>query len=129
MIKGQFPKGSFPGWRTMTAAQRYNARADAIYAEARRLDEKHAREAGWFPTREAHVMFKDAEPGQVCRHLREGEVYQPDTDSYMTVPLRHADSWYAAVRMDQLPKPTTYTAQDKLDDLSVAHQWRHDRGE
>ena len=28
----------FPGWRTMTAAQRYNARMDAIWEEARRLE-------------------------------------------------------------------------------------------
>lgn len=26
----------FPGWRTMTAAQRYNARKDAIFEDARR---------------------------------------------------------------------------------------------
>jgi hypothetical protein len=32
------PKPSkFPGWRHMTAAQRYNARKDAIFEEARRL--------------------------------------------------------------------------------------------
>lgn len=35
MAKNQFPKGSFPGWRTMTAAQRYNARAAAIFDRAR----------------------------------------------------------------------------------------------
>lgn len=35
MTKGQFPKGSFPGWRTMTSAQRYNAKADAIWEAAK----------------------------------------------------------------------------------------------
>lgn len=28
--------GRFPGWRTMTAAQRYNARKDAIFDDARK---------------------------------------------------------------------------------------------
>lgn len=36
----------FPGWRTMTAAQRRNAKADAIFAEAY---ERAARAAGWAP--------------------------------------------------------------------------------
>ena len=36
MSRSRFPKGSFPGWRTMTAAQRYNARYDAIWDDARR---------------------------------------------------------------------------------------------
>lgn len=29
--------GKFPGWRTMTKAQRYNAKLEAIFDEARRL--------------------------------------------------------------------------------------------
>lgn len=39
MRKLKAPKGSFPGWRTMTSAQRYNARKDLIFEEARRLEE------------------------------------------------------------------------------------------
>ena len=30
-------KAKFPGWRTMTAAQRHNARQDAIIEQARAL--------------------------------------------------------------------------------------------
>lgn len=30
-------KVKYPGWRTMTAAQRYNAKMDAIWEQARRL--------------------------------------------------------------------------------------------
>lgn len=40
-------KARFPGWRTMTAAQRYNARKDAIFDRAYELA---ARKAGWAPT-------------------------------------------------------------------------------
>lgn len=36
----------YPGWRTMTAAQRYNAKADAIFNGAYELA---ARNAGWAP--------------------------------------------------------------------------------
>lgn len=64
--------------------------------------EEKARAAGWFPTREAHVMFKGADPGQVCRHLKGGETYDEETDSYMSRPLRHANSWDHAVEMDKL---------------------------
>lgn len=35
MAKGQYPKGSFPGWRTMTSAERYNARMFAMFERAR----------------------------------------------------------------------------------------------
>jgi len=31
----------FPGWRHMTGAQRYNAKAEAIWAEARRLEREN----------------------------------------------------------------------------------------
>ena len=65
--------------------------------------EQKARAAGWFPTREAHIMFRDGDPAGVCRHLdRSGDKYQPDTDSYMSTPLRHADNWEDACRMDKL---------------------------
>lgn len=37
----------FPGWRTMTGAQRRNARMDAIFASAYELA---ARKAGWNTT-------------------------------------------------------------------------------
>lgn len=37
MSKGQFPKGTFPGWRTMTAAQRHNAKMAAIFDRAKKL--------------------------------------------------------------------------------------------
>lgn len=40
--------GKFPGWRTMTAAQRYNAKMDAMFDEARRL-ERERRKAGLEP--------------------------------------------------------------------------------
>ena len=30
-------KSKYPGWRTMTASQRYNARYERIWSEARRL--------------------------------------------------------------------------------------------
>jgi hypothetical protein len=61
------------------------------------LEEK-ARAAGWYPTREAHVMF--AQSTGVCRHLREGETYTEATDSYMSRPLRHAANWLEALAMD-----------------------------
>jgi len=38
---------TFPGWRTMTGAQRRNAKADAIFDGAYELA---ARAAGWAPT-------------------------------------------------------------------------------
>jgi hypothetical protein len=37
MASKQFPKGSFPGWRTMTSAERYNARMHLIFERARVL--------------------------------------------------------------------------------------------
>lgn len=37
----------FPGWRTMTGAQRRNAKSDAIFDSAYELA---ARNAGWTPT-------------------------------------------------------------------------------
>lgn len=40
-------QAKFPGWRTMTASQRYNARMDAIFNDAY---EREARKAGWAPT-------------------------------------------------------------------------------
>jgi predicted RNA-binding Zn-ribbon protein involved in translation (DUF1610 family) len=44
MRKLNAPKGSFPGWRTMTGAERYNARMAWICEEARRLEAaKHGR--------------------------------------------------------------------------------------
>jgi hypothetical protein len=64
--------------------------------------EEKARAAGWFPTREAHVMFRGADESQVCRHLKGGETYNGETDSLMSRPLRHADSWEHAVAMDKL---------------------------
>ncbi len=90
-------KPKFPGWRTMTAAQRYNAKADALFDAAY---EREARKGGWFPTCEAHIMFRQG--SGVCRHLKDGETYQPDTDSLMSVPLRHASSWRDACKMDDL---------------------------
>ena len=65
--------------------------------------EEKARAAGWFPTREAHIMFRNGDPAGVCRHLKKGERYTEATDSLMSVPLRHADSWEDACRMDKLP--------------------------
>lgn len=65
-------------------------------------DEKRARAAGWFPTREAHTMFRNGDPFGVCRPLVGGDKYQSETDSYMSVPLRHADDWYDACEMDKL---------------------------
>lgn len=62
--------------------------------------EAKARELGWFPTREAHVMFRDGDPAGVCRHLRKGEVFNGDTDSLMSSPLRHADNWEEAIAME-----------------------------
>lgn len=43
-------------------------------------EELLARQAGWFPTREAHVLFAEGPKGRVCRHLRVGEHYNEDTD-------------------------------------------------
>ena len=37
MANQQFPKGTFPGWRTMTGAQRRNAKMAAIFDRARDL--------------------------------------------------------------------------------------------
>jgi recombinational DNA repair protein RecR len=31
----------YPGWRTMSAAQRYNAKKDRIFSEAKALQEKY----------------------------------------------------------------------------------------
>lgn len=59
-----------------------------------------ARAAGWFPTRESHVMFRQS--AGVCRHLGESDTYNSDTDSYMSSLLRHADSWSEACKMDKL---------------------------
>jgi len=60
--------------------------------------ETKAREAGWFPTCEAHVMFQSSTG--VCRHLRKGETYTDNLDSYMSVPLRHARNWEQALLID-----------------------------
>lgn len=62
--------------------------------------ERLARDGGWFPTNTAHIAFKDARG--VCRHLKAGETYTDNLDSLMSVPLRHAGSWRAAVTMDKL---------------------------
>lgn len=59
-----------------------------------------ARSNGWFPTCEAHIMFKSSKT--VCRHLKSGEVYSDDTDSYMSAPLRHAKNWKEACKIDNL---------------------------
>ena len=37
IIKNRRPKAKIPGWRTMTQAQRTNARYDRIWEEAKRL--------------------------------------------------------------------------------------------
>jgi hypothetical protein len=63
-------------------------------------EEAAARKAGWFPIKEAHVMFREGTG--VCRHLVGGEVYNSETDSYMSTPLRHANSWKEACEMDKL---------------------------
>jgi len=65
-------------------------------------NEEKARAAGWFPTREAHIMFRDGDPAGVCRYLGKGDCYDSDTDSYMSSPLRHADNWEGACKMDKL---------------------------
>ena len=57
MIRGQFPKGSFPGWRTMTAAQRYNARADKI----------------WEAAKDAKTRFNASSRGPVASAVAQGE--------------------------------------------------------
>lgn len=62
--------------------------------------ETKARALGWFPTREAHVMFRNGSKAGVCRHLRAGETYNEETDSLMSSPLRHADNWAGALRME-----------------------------
>jgi len=46
ITKWEGPMPKFPGWRTMTGAQRHNARQDAIMDSAYELA---ARKAGWAP--------------------------------------------------------------------------------
>lgn len=65
-------------------------------------EEQVARAAGWFPTREAHIVFRQADPEQVVRHLKAGEVYSDDEDSLISVPLKHASSWKEACERDNL---------------------------
>lgn len=66
-------RSKFPGWRTMTAAQRYNARKDSIFDEARRLgafdvlnrkadDEKTVAERKWMAPSQA------PKPQKACDH-------------------------------------------------------------
>lgn len=52
----------YPGWRTMTASQRYNARKDWIFDEARRLeaDQKTVAERKW------SAPSKAPKPQQPC---------------------------------------------------------------
>lgn len=47
----------FPGWRTMTAAQRYNAKADAIFAQAKA--------AGHTGFRSMTIAARDVKAGDV----------------------------------------------------------------
>jgi hypothetical protein len=54
----------YPGWRTMTAAQRYNAKAEAIFAEAERLKKQITAEGSpdWYARRnelEPEMVFRD----------------------------------------------------------------------
>ena len=67
-----------------------------------------ARAAGWFPTREAHVIFKDGPLGRVCRHLRSGERYNEEVDSLISSPLRHAANWHEAIKIDAESKAGVY---------------------
>lgn len=64
--------------------------------------EKVARAAGWFPTREAHIMFRNGDPAGVCRHFKNGEAYDAENDSLMSVPLKHARNWEKACKRDKL---------------------------
>lgn len=61
--------------------------------------ELQARQAGWYPTREAHVLFKESTG--VCRALRAGETYNDDLDTFMSRPLRHAKNWAQALDIDE----------------------------
>ncbi len=45
--------GKFPGWRTMTGAQRHNAKQDAIIAEAQRLGDWPRADGTYAPKRAA----------------------------------------------------------------------------
>lgn len=63
--------------------------------------ERLARDAGWFETRKAHVLFANGGNG-VCRHLKAGETYTDNLDSLISTPLRHMGSWRAAVAYDKL---------------------------
>lgn len=74
--------------------------AQAKIAREARADEERARAVGWFPTREAHVLFEQSKG--VCRYLKSGEKYNEETDSLVSSPLRHADSWAEACAMDGL---------------------------
>lgn len=63
--------------------------------------EAAARAKGWFPAQEVSY-FKNADAGQVVRYLVGGETYDPETDSLMSSPMRHADDWQDACRTDGL---------------------------
>lgn len=80
------------------------AKVDISDAEAETI----ARAAGWFPTREAHVLFANGPEGRVCRHLRGGERYNEEVDSLISSPLRHAANWRDALRIDRESKAGVY---------------------
>ena len=65
-------------------------------------DEQRARAGGWYPLNEAHVMFRNCAAGQICRRFQNGESYDAENDSYMSVPLKHAGSWAEACERDGL---------------------------
>lgn len=62
--------------------------------------ERLARDAGWFETNKAHVLFANGKG--VCRALKPGETYTDNLDSLISTPLRHAGSWRGACLMDKL---------------------------
>ncbi len=69
---------------------------DHVPSRAERL----ARDAGWFETNKAHILFKDSKG--VCRALKGGETYTDNLDSLISRPLRHAGSWRGACALDKL---------------------------
>ena len=76
------------------------------------------------PKRYKITTYSRTHRGKVFAKVQEFETYP---DACRAANKIHEETG-VVVGIEEV-KASTYTAQDKLDDLSLAHQWRHDRGE